>query len=154
DMKSSNILIDYSNSWHLVPRICDFGHAAVRTHPSPHHRCGTPHWAGPEVLRGEALGPAADIYSFGVIMWEMLAQKLPHKGLSFSQVLASVGWAGWTPDMSLLPELPREVLHLIRECLNFAPSDRPRGKDVHRRVKRFPKQARLKAMKMLATYLS
>ena len=31
----------------------------VRCHPSPHHRCGTPHWAAPEVLRMEALGPAA-----------------------------------------------------------------------------------------------
>ena len=35
--------------------------AQVRCHPSPHHRCGTPHWASPEVLRGEALGPAAAV---------------------------------------------------------------------------------------------
>merc|ERR550532_3418083 len=102
DLKSSNILIDYSSSWQLIPRICDFGHAAMRTFPSPHHRCGTPHWAAPEVLRSEALGPAADIYSFGVMMWEMLAQKLPHKGLSFGQVSAIVGWAGWMPDLGLL----------------------------------------------------
>merc|ERR1719210_1330087 len=106
DLKSSNILIDYSSSRHLIPRICDFGHAAVRTFPSPHHRCGTPHWAGPEVLRNEALGPAADVYSFGILMWEMLTHKSPHKGLTCGQVLACVGWAGWTPDMNLLPEIP------------------------------------------------
>ncbi|CAE7356973.1 unnamed protein product [Symbiodinium necroappetens] len=116
DLKSSNILIDYtSSSRHPVPRICDFGHAAVRCHPSPHHRCGTPHWASPEVLRGEALGPAADIYSFGVMLWEMLTQKLPHKDMSFGQVLASVGWAGSTPDMAQLPELPKEVNRIIKE---------------------------------------
>lgn len=154
DLKSSNILIDYSTSWQLIPRICDFGHAAVRTHPSPHHRCGTPHWAGPEVLRSEALGPAADTYSFGVIMWEMLAQKLPHKGLSFGQVLASVGWAGWTPDMSLLPEIPHELRRLLKECLSFSPTDRPTSKDVQRRLHRIPKQARLKALKMLMAFLS
>eukprot|EP00931_Biecheleriopsis_adriatica_P041537 TRINITY_DN23733_c0_g1_i1.p1 TRINITY_DN23733_c0_g1~~TRINITY_DN23733_c0_g1_i1.p1 ORF type:complete len:1180 (+),score=248.85 TRINITY_DN23733_c0_g1_i1:95-3634(+) len=153
DLKSSNILIDYSSSRQLLPRICDFGHAAVRCHPSPHHRCGTPHWAGPEVLRGEALGPAADIYSFGVIMWEMLAQRLPHKGLSFGQVLGSVGWAGWTPDMSQLPGLPREVYQLIKDCLSFAPSDRPEGKIVLRHLKRFPKLARYKALKLLAAFL-
>jgi len=154
DLKSSNILIDYSSSWQLIPRICDFGHAAMRTFPSPHHRCGTPHWAGPEVLRSEALGPAADIYSFGVIMWEMLAQKLPHKGLSFGQVLASVGWAGWTPDMSLLPEIPSELRRLLKECLSFSPTDRPTSKDVQRRLHRIPKQARLRALQMLRAFFS
>ncbi|CAE6970760.1 unnamed protein product [Symbiodinium natans] len=118
DLKSSNILIDYtSSSRHPVPRICDFGHAAVRCHPSPHHRCGTPHWASPEVLRSEALGPAADIYSFGVMLWEMLTQKLPHKDMSFGQVLASVGWAGSTPDMAQLPDLPKEVSRIIKDRL-------------------------------------
>jgi len=153
DMKSSNILIDYSSSWQLIPRICDFGHLAVRTFPSPHHRCGTPHWAAPEVLRGEALGPAADIYSFGAIMWEMLTQKLPHKGMSFGQVLASVGWAGWTPDLALLPEIPPEKKRLVKECLSFSPSDRPGCKDVYRRLRRIPKQARRRAFGMLAGFL-
>ncbi|CAK0800360.1 unnamed protein product, partial [Prorocentrum cordatum] len=108
DLKSSNILIDYSSSpaKTLLPRICDFGHAVVRVFPSPHHRCGTPQWAAPEVLRGEAMGLSADIYSFGAIMWEMLTQKLPHTSLSFSQIVATVGWAGWTPELSQLPEMP------------------------------------------------
>eukprot|EP00448_Togula_jolla_P026550 CAMPEP_0170652854 /NCGR_PEP_ID=MMETSP0224-20130122/47111_1 /TAXON_ID=285029 /ORGANISM="Togula jolla, Strain CCCM 725" /LENGTH=180 /DNA_ID=CAMNT_0010984717 /DNA_START=9 /DNA_END=548 /DNA_ORIENTATION=+ len=51
DLKSSNILINYSSGSSLVPKICDFGHVAVRTHPLPHRRCGTPHWAAPEALR-------------------------------------------------------------------------------------------------------
>lgn len=153
DLKSSNILIDYSSSWQLMPRICDFGHAAVRSHPSPHHRCGTPHWAAPEVLRSEALGPAADIYSFGVIVWEMLAQKLPHKGLSFGQVLASVGWAGWSVDMSQLPEVPPELRGLIKRCLSFLPSERPSSKGVQRHLWRIPRQARKKALTMLAEFL-
>eukprot|EP00435_Cladocopium_sp_Y103_P032521 s3490_g8.t1 len=181
DLKSSNILIDYtSSSRQPVPRICDFGHAAVRCHPSPHHRCGTPHWAAPEVLRSEALSPAAETRRIGIrifrIRWnlmerrsalerfdvlkpfqicgslpaelmEMLTQKLPHKDMSFGQVLASVGWAGWTPDMSQLPELPRE------ECLRFAAADRPMGKDVVNRLKRFPKQVRMKTLKLLASFL-
>lgn len=152
DLKSSNVLIDHSSTWQLIPRICDFGHAAVRTFPTPHHRCGTPHWAGPEVLRSEALGPAADIYSFGVIMWEMLTQKLPHKGLSFSQVLAAVGWAGWLPDLSLLPELPAEVLRLIKDCLRFSPASRPQARDVQRRLRRVPRQVRLRALQMLSSF--
>lgn len=152
DLKSSNILIDYSSTRKLVPRICDFGHAAVRAHPAPHHRCGTPHWAAPEVLRGEALGSAADIYSLGVVLWEMLTQKLPHKGLSFGQVLASVGWAGWTPDLALLPEIPPEIRRLMKECLSFAPAERPASKDLQRRLRRIPKQAQMKALRMLTSF--
>merc|ERR1719401_2361784 len=69
DLKSSNILVDLSRL--PVPRICDFGHAAVRHFPAAHHLLGTPHWAAPEVLRGEALGPAADVFSFGVLLWPL-----------------------------------------------------------------------------------
>jgi len=153
DLKSSNILIDYTSSWEITPRICDFGHAAVRTSPAPHHRCGTPHWAAPEVLRSEALGPAADVYSVGVIIWEMLAQRLPHKGLSFGQVLASVGWAGWTPDMALLPKLPADLRKLLKQCLSFTPSERPSSKDLQRHLLRVPQRQRLKALKILAGFL-
>lgn len=153
DLKSSNILIDYSTSWQLVPRICDFGHAAVRTFPAPHHRCGTPHWAAPEVLRSEALSTAADIYSIGVIIWEMLTQRLPHKGFSFGQVLAAVGWAGWSPDLSLLPAVPNELHKILRESLRFVPAERPTSKDMQRRLRRIPKQARLKALGMLASFV-
>jgi len=154
DLKSSNILIDYSSSVQLIPRICDFGHAAVRTHPAPHHRCGTPHWAAPEVLRSEALGPAADVYSFGVLIWEMLTRKLPHKGLSFGQVLASVGWAGWTPDLAAVPEVPLELQGLMKKCLSFAPVDRPTSKDAKRRMKRIPKQAFAAASGMLSDFFN
>merc|ERR1719210_2040047 len=97
DLKSSNILINHTSSSKLVPKICDFGHAAVRAHPAPHHRCGTPHWAAPEALRNEAVSPAADVFSCGAILWEMLAETVPHRNLSYAQVLGAVGWCGWTP---------------------------------------------------------
>lgn len=154
DLKSSNVLIDYTSSRQLIPRICDFGHAAVRAVPSPHHRCGTPHWAAPEVLRGEALGPPADIFSLGVILWEMLTQQLPHRGLSFSQVLAAVGWAGWVPDMELLPEgLPVQLRRLLNGCLSFTPTGRPRAHDVLHKLRRIPRRARLRALRELAAFL-
>lgn len=152
DLKTSNILIDYSSNSQLMPRICDFGHAAVRTHPAPHHRCGTPHWTAPEVLRSEALGPAADVYAFGVILWEMLTRRLPHRGLSFGQVLASVGWAGWTPDLEALPEVPLELQRLVQVCLRFEPADRPTSKDAGKRLKRISRQAKVKALAMLSDF--
>jgi len=154
DLKSSNILIDYSSTRRLIPRICDFGHVAVRTHPAPHHRCGTPHWAAPEVLRNEALGPAADIFSFGVVLWEMLSQKMPHSGLSFGQVVAAVGWAGWIPDMDLLPEVPKQLRSLLLRCLSFTPFERPRSRDVQKELRNIPRHAKVKGLHMLHRFFT
>eukprot|EP00927_Polykrikos_kofoidii_P082414 TRINITY_DN8198_c0_g2_i1.p1 TRINITY_DN8198_c0_g2~~TRINITY_DN8198_c0_g2_i1.p1 ORF type:complete len:1030 (-),score=88.04 TRINITY_DN8198_c0_g2_i1:182-3271(-) len=125
DLKSSNVLIDITGR-ELVPRICDFGHAAVRPFPATHHLLGTPHWAAPEVVRGDAIGPKADVFSFGALLWEMLTKQLPHAGLSFGQVVASVGWAGCIPDLEMLPvETPVEIRGLAGDCFCFLPTERP-----------------------------
>lgn len=152
DLKSSNILIDHSSSV-LRPRICDFGHAAVRPVPSPHDRLCTPHWASPEVLRREGLGPAADVFSIGVLLWEMLTKRLPHKGLSFGQVITAVGWASLVPDLASLPEVPEALRLLISECLSFLPSMRPRALEVQRRLSSIPHRAKSAALGMLAGFM-
>lgn len=68
DLKSPNILID-SN---IEPKICDFGlalHMLDCPAATSRGRIGTPQWMAPEILRGSEYTKAADIYSFGVIMW-------------------------------------------------------------------------------------
>lgn len=150
DLKSSNILIDHTSSRKLIPKICDFGHAAVRSHPASHHRCGTPHWAAPEALRNEAIGPKSDVFSFGVMLWEMLAQSLPHQNLTFAQVVGAVGWSGWLPDMELLPEVPAGLRELLLRCLGFAPMDRPPSQELRRQIRRIRRRAKLEAFDMLA----
>lgn len=153
DLKSSNILIDFTSALTLIPKICDFGHAAVRAHPAPHHRCGTPHWAAPEALRNDALSPAADVFSIGIMLWEMITQRTPHVGLTFGQVVAVVGWAGWLPEMDMLPEVTPEVREIIQDCLSFRPESRPSAKEVQRRVRRIPLRARLNSVTMLHGFL-
>ncbi|KAF8817853.1 Tyrosine kinase-like (TKL) protein, partial [Cardiosporidium cionae] len=79
DLKSSNILI--SEYGHV--KICDFGLASLAEYPMeedlPRHMgcVGSLHWMAPEVLRGEGMTKASDIYSFGVILWEMLTREIP-----------------------------------------------------------------------------
>jgi serine/threonine protein kinase len=160
DLKSSNVLINASGSQSsssskpsLLPKICDFGHVAVRAHPAPHRQCGTPHWAAPEALRSEAVSPASDVFSIGVMLWEALALRVPHFELSFAQVIGGVGWGKWVPDESLLPEaVPEEVLELLRQCQSFSPSQRPAAREVQRRLKRTSKHARRTAAHLLVGF--
>ncbi|CAK0791715.1 unnamed protein product [Prorocentrum cordatum] len=158
DLKSSNILIDLSlartRRGRPVPRICDFGHAAVRTAASPHDRLCTPHWAAPEVLRGEGLGPAADVYSMGVLLWEMLAKTIPHANLCFGQVIAVVGWAGVAPDNGLLPHVPDGLRSLMKDCLSFLPDERPSASQARGRLQKIPRRLRLQVLQMLAGFLA
>jgi len=158
DLKSSNILIDLTCSpeddYQPVPRICDFGHAAVRTSSSPHDRLCTPHWAAPEVLRNEGLGPPADMFSVGVLLWEMLAKRVPHHDLGFGHVLATVGWAGAKPDMERLPSgLIPEVRRLLNDLLRFTPTERPRASVAHRRFQRLPRALRGRAVQAVFGFL-
>eukprot|EP00811_Abedinium_folium_P012349 NODE_2144_length_2283_cov_3.439703.p1 GENE.NODE_2144_length_2283_cov_3.439703~~NODE_2144_length_2283_cov_3.439703.p1 ORF type:complete len:660 (+),score=85.63 NODE_2144_length_2283_cov_3.439703:140-1981(+) len=153
DMKSSNVLIDHTSSLELVPKICDFGHAAVRAHPAPHSRCGTPQWASPEALRNEAVEPAADIFSFGVILWEMVTQTLPHQGLSFAQVIGAVGWGGWILDSDALPESLPALRALVRSCLSYSPPERPTAREVRAELRHILKTRGVMALSMLATAL-
>lgn len=46
----------------------------------------------PEVIRNEKIDEFADVYSFGVIIWELLTQKIPYSGLSEQQIIGLVGY--------------------------------------------------------------
>jgi len=152
DLKSSNIVIDHTSSKELVPKICDFGHAVVRARPAP-HRCGTPQWAAPEALRNEAIGPKSDVFSWGVMLWEMLSRTLPHKHLTSAQVVGTVGWSASWPNMKLLPALPPDLEDLLLRCLQHASCKRPSAKDMRPRLRRINRSARREAKGMLVGFL-
>lgn len=152
DLKSPNILVTLVGK-DVVPKLCDFGHVAMRAHPAPHHRCGTPHWAAPEALRSEAVSPAADVFSCGAILWEMLAEMVPHRNLSYAQVLGAVGWCGWTPDMGLLPNIPEALRVLLLKCFCFAPSGRPLAVEVAMQLQQIRRRACAQALTSLRTFL-
>jgi len=46
----------------------------------------------PEILRGEKYTSSADVYSFGVILWEMLTSEIPFKGRSIPHITGMVGY--------------------------------------------------------------
>jgi len=80
DLKSSNILID--SNWGV--KLCDFGLSRiVYKHKRKNvQRVGTPHWMAPEILRGDSNDEASDVYSFGMVLWELVTGEIPYHHLS------------------------------------------------------------------------
>ena len=86
DLKPSNILVDRSGE----PIIVDFGLARSRSDSFTRQRMwgGTPGFAAPEQFDGEEpIGPAADVYALGAMMYEMLADRLPFLASTAEQAL-------------------------------------------------------------------
>lgn len=78
DLKSANCLV----SKHWTVKICDFGLSKFMT-DSPitdSSAAGTPEWMAPEVIRSEPFTEKCDIYSLGIIIWELYTLNRPWDG--------------------------------------------------------------------------
>lgn len=84
DLKSQNVLIAWmkrdDGPGAGVLKICDFGSSTILKTKEMLTQAGTSAWMSPEMARDEKekLGPACDVWSFGVILWEMLTQTAPY----------------------------------------------------------------------------
>ncbi|KAJ6705613.1 SERINE-THREONINE PROTEIN KINASE [Salix purpurea] len=112
DLKSSNLLVD--KNWTV--KVGDFGlskwkDAAFLTAKSGR---GTPQWMAPEVLRNEPSNEKSDVFSFGVILWELMTVSVPWVKLNSLEVVGVVGFM----DRRLeLPEsLDPKVASIISDC--------------------------------------
>lgn len=98
---------------------------------------GTPYWMSPELLRGESGNTtASDIYSFGIILYEVYSRKDPYEGESFKKVLTQI----CDPTINKRPPVPSacpETIGVImRECLDGDPAARPSSEELDLRLRR------------------
>ncbi|KAM0944103.1 putative protein kinase TKL-CTR1-DRK-2 family [Dioscorea sansibarensis] len=121
DLKSPNLLVD--KNWTV--KVCDFGLSRLKhsTFLSSKSTAGTPEWMAPEVLRNEPSNEKCDVYSFGVILWELATLRMPWSGMNPMQVVGAVGFQ----DRRL--EIPKEVdplvAKIIWQCWQKDPNLRP-----------------------------
>ncbi|XP_004487152.1 serine/threonine-protein kinase EDR1 isoform X2 [Cicer arietinum] len=109
DLKSANCLVNK----HWTVKICDFGLSRIMIE-SPikdSSSAGTPEWMAPELIRNEPFTEKCDIFSLGVIMWELCTLNRPWEGVPPERVVYSVANEGSRLE---IPEGP--LGRLISDC--------------------------------------
>jgi len=129
DLKSGNLLVD--EDMHI--KVSDFGLARTKTADGARTQVGTYAWMAPEVLEQKPYDERADVYSFSIVLWELLTALEPFKGLHPMQVMRAVD-RGERPPVPPSPECPPDYVALMRQCWSKEPEDRPTFKEALQRI--------------------
>jgi len=126
DLKPENILLPESGTG---PKVVDFGVAKLTSHTgaggtitSAGTIVGTPAYMAPEQLRGESVDGRADVYSLGVMAFEMLTGTLPYGGASLFEIGMKQAAGAAAVEMG---DLPEGVATVIRQAIAFDRDTRP-----------------------------
>jgi WD40 repeat protein len=126
DLKPSNILIAADGT----PKVADFGLAKSLNVESgltaTESILGTPSYMAPEQAEGNArrVGPLADVYALGAILYELLVGRPPFRGTTVLETLEQVKTAEPVPPSRLVPGVPRDAETIALKCLQKDPGKR------------------------------
>lgn len=133
DLKPENILIPRNKNAGTVVKIADFGIARLLDTPritTTHHVLGTPCYLSPEQAEGSPIDRRTDIYSLGIIMYEMLSGSLPFQDDTAEKLLDAHIERIPTPiHRRVSKELPPALEKLVMSCLEKSPDNRPNSMD-------------------------
>ncbi|KAF0699622.1 Aste57867_9805 [Aphanomyces stellatus] len=119
DLKSLNLLITDEGR----VKLADFGIAKVAQDEFMTRCCGTYQWMAPEVIVSQSYSVSADIYSFGVVMWEICEASVPFADTPAALVAMAVIQENKRPTIS--PNIPTPLKDLIARCWHKDAGIRP-----------------------------
>lgn len=116
DIKPQNIMILKDGTI----KVADFGIAALESaqEKKSDQTVGSVHYIAPEQARGEQPDPRSDIYSLGVVMYEMLTGKMPYDGDTAEQVAMKHITGHPVPPQELNPDIPEELAAITLKAMN------------------------------------
>jgi len=136
DLKPSNLLID--ENWNV--KVCDFGLSRIKAKSSPKFKDvdsipGTPLWMAPEVMLSLELDEKTDIYSFGIVAWEVLSGGNPFEEYDdydlFKDAICELHVRPPIPST-----MPAPLATLLQQCWAASPKVRPSCAEVLRALDR------------------
>ncbi|HVR38788.1 MAG TPA: protein kinase [Thermoanaerobaculia bacterium] len=124
DIKPQNVLIDAKGEVKLM----DFGIARMAEAKEGMTQAGlivgTPHYMSPEQVQGKQLDARSDVYSMGVLIYEMLVGKRPFESSSLTGVLTAHITEKAKPLIDLRPEVGAQMNTIVMRCLGKDPNER------------------------------
>jgi serine/threonine-protein kinase len=131
DLKPENIFLVFDEDGGVQPKLLDFGIAKLMTDGTSGHKTrtgtpmGTPNYMSPEQCRGQNVDHRTDIYSFGVLCFQVLTGKLPFDGEGMMDILVKhMSTPPPTPSSfcpELSPELDGPILHMLEKSADARP---------------------------------
>ncbi|XP_064189359.1 mitogen-activated protein kinase kinase kinase 7-like isoform X2 [Anguilla rostrata] len=125
DLKPPNLLLVAGGT---VLKICDFGTACdIQTHMT--NNKGSAAWMAPEVFEGNNYSEKCDVFSWGIILWEVITRKKPFDEIGGPAF--RIMWAvhnGTRPP--LIKNLPKPIESLMTRCWSKDPSQRPAMEEI------------------------
>jgi tetratricopeptide (TPR) repeat protein len=125
DVKPDNVLVDIEGR----VRVADFGLATAHDLDRLTRTgavLGTPHYMAPELMAGDRdqVGPATDVWSLGVILFQALTGQLPFQGETLMELASQVSHAAPPRPRSLSPEVPPALESVCLQALRRDPAQR------------------------------
>jgi len=137
DLKSSNILISdkvEKNDELLLKtlKITDFGLAREVNHTTKISAAGTYAWMAPEVIKTSTFSKGSDVWSYGIVLWELLTGETPYKGIN--DMAIAYGVAMNKLNLPIPKTCPEDWRRLMEDCWRFDSHERPTFQSIIHRL--------------------